>query len=949
MACSSSDVFQCQQTVDGVLDFKDAVAWRELVLERFDQITLQHHRKTAVQSGARALTYQELSDRSIELATHLRGIGVKNGSLVGIGMDRSIEMVAAVLGVWRSGATTVLLDPDFPTSRLSQMIEDAKPGIIITNRAHSSRLSFPGVECVIFDAHFHSDASQQKPQMPVSSEDIAYIIYTSGSTGKPKGVQVSHGALANFLAGIQQSLQMTDSDTLIAVTTLSFDISILEIILPLMVGATVVVVDKGVSGDGHQLAKVLESAGASFLQATPGTWRLLLDAGWKGKKDLTVICGGETFPRPLADALLERSRRVFNVYGPTEATIWATLEEVSSEENVVPIGRALPNYTTCILDDNLNDVPAGEIGQLYIGGKSLATGYLNQPEETGRRFIMHSTRSRLYATGDIARMRTDGKLEFTGRADTQVKVRGFRVELGDIESQIVSLPTIKDAIVIAKEDTHGEKKLIAYIVANGEVNSALVDLRNTLKSLLPHYMIPHHYVALTEFPRTLNNKVDRRQLTALEIERDRVIPAAPTNGPVEAFLQGVWVEILGEKEIFADDNFFDLGGDSIRAAMITNRIQEWLGETVWPVVIFDAPTIRELAAYLRKTYKTAVDRKAPSDGLRTDEEGNRVVDQALMTEFNALIRPIAPYHRPSRKNPRAIFILNPPRSGSTLLRVMMAGHPGIFAPPEIELLTFNTMGERTKEFSGRESYRLEGTIRAVMEIKNCSVDEARALLAKYEQKNVSVAEFYGVMQEWLGDRIIVDKTPANCLDIEALRRVEIYFENPIYVHLSRHPLGMIRSFLEARLSEVFFRRVPHNFSPRELAELIWVRCHTNILTVLESIPRERQFHLTFEALTERPWECMEKLCDLTKLKFCPEMIEPQKNKEKKMTNGLHAVSKMMGDPKFHKHKSIDPTVTSRWKDDMKESSLGTPAIAIAGKLGYNIAVLNTEKREEFIL
>ena len=919
------------------------------VLDRLEQIAMQYPMKPAVRFDDRMITYAEFIDAVNQLSSLLEEKGVGTDSLVAIGLDRSIEMAVAVFGVWKSGAAFVPLDPHYPAARLALMLKDSNPAIVLGNTANRAKFNIPDKQFIEYDRGCHPAVQASYKAKKTSGKDVAYVIYTSGSTGDPKGVQISHGALNNFLLGIQQSLRINSSDTLVAVTTLSFDISILEIALPLTVGATVVIVDRRASGEGHALAKVLETRGATFLQATPVTWRLLLESGWSGKSDLNIICGGENLPRSMAEALLERGKRVFNVYGPTEATIWATIEQISSGVGAVSIGRALPHYETCVLNESLDSVAVGDAGQLYIGGRSLAEGYLNRSEETAKRFIHLPSGGRMYATGDIVRERPDGKLEFLGRSDTQVKIRGFRVELGEIEAQIVNLGAVKEAVVLLKEDKPGEKKLTAYVTLEDRQAVAAVNWREQLQSSLPQHMIPHYFVELDALPKTPNNKVDRKQLAALEARQNKEKSQEIIVDPLEAYLHDVWVKVLGVEQISAEDNFLELGGDSIQAAMITNHLQDWLGDVVWPVVLFDEPTIRELAGYLRRNYPHAVGKRIPSTALTTAGSGSHIVDRQMLSQFNSLIRPITPYPAPARKNPPAVFILTPPRSGSTLLRVMMTGHPAIFAPPEIELLTFNTMGERLKEFSGRERYRLEGTIRAVMEIKNCEVEEARAIVSEYERADTPVSEFYGTLQSWLGEQIFVDKTPSNCLDIESLRRAESYFDSPLYIHLTRHPLGMIRSFVKARLSEVFFRRVNHDYSPRELGELIWLSSHRNILKVLDSIPEPRKIRIAFENLTRSPVEIMNELCSLVGIQFDAEMVEPQKNKEKKMTDGLHSVSRMMGDPKYHSHNKIDPSVSEIWRQDMDESSLGDLTISVARELGYDLVEGDAIKREEFVL
>jgi amino acid adenylation domain-containing protein len=579
-----------------------AIAWSGLVLERFEHVAEKYPQKAAVKFDGKSITYSQLEDQSDKLCGLLIDHGVERGSIVGIGLDRSIDIVIAILGIWKAGAAYIPLDPDYPETRLGQILEDAQPVITLTHKVHQEKLSIAGSHCIVLESTSHSYADHKSNPLQGLPDETAYVIFTSGSTGRPKGVQISHGALANFLTSIQQPLQMKETDVFVAVTTFSFDISILEILLPLMVGATVAIVSKEVVSEGSQLVGVLKENNATFLQATPSTWQLFLDTGWQGKNDLTVICGGETFPRPLADELLNKSKRVFNAYGPTETTIWATIEEVCPGVGPVPIGGALENYETHILDENLETVTIGDVGQLYIGGQSLAQGYINWPEETQQRFITDLHGSRLYATGDLAHTTADGKLVFDGRLDTQIKIRGYRVELHDIEAQLVKLTEVKEAVVLLWENATGEKKLVAYIIPDKDAKIIPAVMRQKLGTMLPQYMLPHFYLSLSDFPRTHNNKIDRKSFPAPATNTVHNTNADFSDNAVEAFLQHTWIKVLNLNSIDIEDDFFDLGGDSLQAARITNIVQEWLGELVWPVVIFDAPTVKALGRYLRNTY-----------------------------------------------------------------------------------------------------------------------------------------------------------------------------------------------------------------------------------------------------------------------------------------------------------------------------------------------------------
>jgi len=449
---------------------------RECIHQLFEEQVEKTPEAVAAIFAGEQLTYRELNRRANQLAHYLRSLGVGAEVLVGICVERSLEMLVGLLGILKAGGAYVPLDPAYPRERLAFMLQDASLSIVVTQEklvAEPLNLTTPAkpnLKLVRLDDDWVkiSQHSYENPDNS-STDNLAYVIYTSGSTGKPKGVQIDHKSVANFLNGMRLAPGLSDCDTLIAVTTISFDISVLELYLPLITGACCILVRHDVSRDANQLMKLIDELHPTVMQATPSTWRMLLEAGWQGNKQLKILCGGESLTRDLAEQLLEKCAELWNMYGPTEATVWATIHQIQPGVNSIPIGRPIANTQIYILDPNHKQVPIGEPGELHVGGAGLARGYLNRRELTEEKFIANpfdqKPDSRLYKTGDLARYLQDGNIEFLGRIDHQVKIRGYRIELGEIETTLSQHPDVKQVVVIAREDIPNQKRLVAYLVA----------------------------------------------------------------------------------------------------------------------------------------------------------------------------------------------------------------------------------------------------------------------------------------------------------------------------------------------------------------------------------------------------------------------------------------------------------------------------------------------------
>ncbi len=571
--------------------------------------------RIAVRYGDTAWTYSELEARANRIAHLLRAQGVRRGGLVGLALDRSPDMLAALLAVLKSGAGYVPLDPSFPPERLSYMASDAGLAALVTQQRHAAHFDLRGRPVLVLDrldAELVALAATRigRDGLSAEPESPAYVIYTSGSTGRPKGVQVPHRAVTNFIVGMQRDPGVHADDRLLAVTTLSFDIAVLELLLPLSVGAQVVIADRDTATDGGRLLALLAQTGATMMQATPATWRLLLEAGWRGTGEFRVLCGGEPLPPDLATQLLPRCASLWNLYGPTETTVWSTCARVEAPSpGAAPdihIGRPIANTQVWILDAQMQPCPRGVPGEICIGGDGVTLGYLGRPELTAERFVADRFASiapgqdapLLYRTGDRGRWRADGQLEHMGRLDFQVKVRGYRIELGEIENNLAVHPDVARTVVIAREDRPGDVRLVAYVVPQ---TGRAVDegaLQAHLRKTLPDYMIPAHVVALASVPLLPNGKIDRKGLPApnqiVKAGRERV---APRNA-LEQQIATAMAAVLGVPDIGVEDDFFALGGHSLLAAQLTSRLSRELSLSLSLRTLFDAPTVARLAAHI---------------------------------------------------------------------------------------------------------------------------------------------------------------------------------------------------------------------------------------------------------------------------------------------------------------------------------------------------------------
>ena len=587
--------------------------------ELFSEKATLFPNRIATSSNANSYSYSRVDRLSTAIAAQLQQRGVKPGDFVGVCLPRVVELPMVLLAIMKTGAAYVPLDPNFPADRLRLMLDDSQAGIVIATKKLAADLELTSEQVFYFDEEeLKNFTTDLFVPVPFSADQLAYVLYTSGSTGKPKGVMVKHSGVVNLMTDLQTTFNFKPEDTLLAITTISFDISVLEFFLPLLSGAGVHLATREQAMDATWLDKTIQEYPITYMQGTPATWELLLTSGWRGAKHLTVLCGGEALRVELAEKLFGKNLAVWNLYGPTETTIWSTIKkiEISDFHNTrnggVSIGKAVANTQLYIVDEFGQPCPLGVAGELWIGGDGVSTGYLNRPELNAEKFIPNTfTSGMIYRTGDRVSVDTEGNLHFLNRLDHQVKIRGYRIELGEIEAALNKSPGIRQGVVVARQNQSGDNFLAAYFIAetNGieipklDLQKKLIQAsRESMSSILPDYMIPTAWMLLDKFPLTPNDKIDRKALPDPQINREitRSNVSEESFSKIEKIIADVWKQILNVQEIALDDDFFKLGGHSLLAVRMMVDLEHITGIKLPLAVLFTNPTIGALS----KLYET---------------------------------------------------------------------------------------------------------------------------------------------------------------------------------------------------------------------------------------------------------------------------------------------------------------------------------------------------------
>ncbi|MBS1600361.1 MAG: amino acid adenylation domain-containing protein [Bacteroidetes bacterium] len=561
--------------------------------------------KTAIQFGDQNISYKNLEETSDRLAALLSDLQVGPGDIIGLAVDRSAEMLISLLAIMKSGAAYLPIDPQYPQQRIEYMLQDSAAKILLTSQKYKKRFHTGAKEILIEDAwkKLH-DYSGKKIAQKVTGNDVAYVLYTSGSTGKPKAVQIEHHNLVNFLLSMQKTPGVGSDDRLLAVTTISFDIAGLELYLPLISGAEVIITDMDTAKDGRLLMEIVQKKNVTVMQATPSTWKMMLESGWNSKLPLKVLCGGEALPKDLADKLLSKCGSLWNMYGPTETTIWSTVKQIMPTDEFITIGHPIDNTQVYILDEYMKPLTEGAVGEIFIAGDGVARGYLNRPELTSERFpdnsISGKKGEKMYRTGDLGKFLENGEVQCLGRIDHQVKIRGYRIELGEIEQLLNKQKNIKESVVVAREE-----KLVAYIVPEN-INEKSGELqkqpelssvwKQALRESLPDYMVPSDFIVIKNLPLTPNGKIDRNALPKPEQQQEGKARkyVAPRN-ETEKLVASIWAELLEVENVSIYDDFFEIGGHSLIAARAMIRLENETGKRLPLATLLEAPTVEKLS------------------------------------------------------------------------------------------------------------------------------------------------------------------------------------------------------------------------------------------------------------------------------------------------------------------------------------------------------------------
>ena len=904
------------------------------------------------------------------------------------------------MGILQAGYSYTPLDPTHFAQRIDYVLADTQADMVITKSVYAHLFTDKNVQSFALDKlpDLMPLPLHELQGAPLNLDDTAYIIYTSGSTGRPKGVRVTYNNFTHLLKGLSNYFQASPIERFLWSFSIAFDGAVVAPFLSFVHGGTLLIASANIEKDPALLRRFIDEQQATHILCLPSQYEILIENATNSQllSLKTVVVAGEICPPnlPRRHYHLLPQTAIYNAYGPTEATVWATAYPIAPnfEGHSVPIGKATGFAQIYLLDPNLtpiahyNNTYADTIGQIAICGPLVAQYANNDTLQTASANGFMSIAdpqqpdkfTNVYLTGDLGRYLPDGNLLFVGRADRQVKHNGYRIELDEIENTLLLLPDIREAAVIVENYQTAEQKIIAFVVPQCPISdteegkSFEKSTQKRLSQQLPAYMLPAQIVCLEQMPLNPVGKIDRKALLFSPTEQQQTIADfLPQQMNLQANLQQylleLWKNILASDNIGLHDKFFECGGTSLHAARLVSRIQQQLGQTVFIVTLFDHPTIAEYSLFLQKEYpayildKLTANTPATASTIVLPKNNNSTSDSNSSKASNDLLKnnptlsiigartALAPYiyrsleKRPliGKKNNTALFILAPPRSGTSLLRLMLAGHPQLLAANELQLLHFATMSERQKAYGGKYSLWREGLVRTLMDLLKIDAPQARQWLARYEEQNLATSQMYALLQSMIGGRILLDKSPSYCLDINALQAAEQMFDQARYIQLLRHPSAVAQSFEARKMHQVWYLK-PNEYSSLHLGEMIWTAAHQNISAFFDQIPADRRYTLRYEDLVKQPEIEMRCLCHAIGLPYHPALIDPYKNVAQKMADATEAEANPMSDPTLLQQTQINPQLATTWLNKEKHIYLSQETIQVAQNYGY---VINNDSNE----
>ena len=928
-------------------------------------------------TGRRPLTRAGLAELVQSTVGTLNRAGAGRGDCVAIVMPHGAELATACLAV-SACAAAAPLNPEYREAEFAFHFSSLKPRLALLRAGHAPAaravaqaqgipvvdvLPVDGAETGVFRLAVPWTASGARESGYLRADDVALVLHTSGTTSRPKKVPLTQRNLLASVGNLIASVGLGPDDRCLHVLPMFHIGGIVDVLAAPLVAGGSVVCTTGFSAP--EFYRGLEAFRPTWTQCVPTMLKELVDhAG-----DARSAIGARTlrFIRSVSAALpVPLLREVEATFGVPVVEIYGMTETAGViASNPFPRGVRKPGSVgvpagpeVAVVDANGAPVAPLERGEIVVRGDNVMRGYAD-----GEAANAEAHHGEWFRTGDEGYLDEDGYLTLTGRIKEIINRGGEKVSPREVDEALLSHPAVAEAAAFAMpHPTLGEDVAAAVVLRPGATVSkhALVE---HVSARLAYFKVPRVVHFLQAIPRTAGGKLRRASLAETLGAADapggeeRAAYVAPAT-PIARTLVAMWERALGVERIGVDDDFFALGGDSLKAASFVNQLQQDWGDAVYVTAIFDAPTIWRFEAWLRASYPELAARMAGEAGTAASTVRPRV-DAAALRAFRAAIAPtLRAGAAPRERNAPAVFVLSPPRSGSTLLRAMLAGHPRLFAPPELDLLPFDTLADRKAWFSGPQRYQLEGNLRALMQLRGLSLAEAEALMADLEARGTTVHEYYRMLQGWLGDRVLVDKTPYYASRAETLERAEATFRDARYVHLVRHPNGVIRSFEEAKLGQLWYPRLvgteasgaaPCPWPALAYPEMLWITLHENIAGFLARVPRERQLRVRFEDLVGDPEPTTRAICDFLGVGFEPAMLEPQRDRRERMTDGVHPESRMIGDMKFHTHTRIDASVADRWKSTLGDDDLSDEARALAAAFGYEAPARPRGARTEFEL